>query len=176
MQRPSPALASVGRMNVAGLPLHPLVIHAAVALTPLAAALVIWFAVAPGWRWLTRWPAAVTALLALAAVWVATISGNALLRARHYLLTSPQLAEKIHVHQSRGNILLYLMVGFVVLTVLGTWSLGGRSALASGRGTRESQLPALDAALRVALVVAAVVVVVWVVLTGDAGARAVWGV
>jgi hypothetical protein len=33
----------------------------------------------------------------------------------------------------------------------------------------------LDTVLPVVLVVGAVVVLVWVVLTGDAGARAVWG-
>jgi hypothetical protein len=42
-------------MTFAGLPLHPLVVHAAVVLTPLAALLVVGSAVLP--RWLTRWPA-----------------------------------------------------------------------------------------------------------------------
>jgi hypothetical protein len=44
-------------MTFAGLPLHPLVVHAAVVLTPLAALLVVGSAVLPRWRWLTRWPA-----------------------------------------------------------------------------------------------------------------------
>jgi hypothetical protein len=156
-------------MKLAGLPLHPLVIHAAVVLVPLAVALVVAFAVLPRSRWLTRWPTAVTGVLAMGSVVLAKLSGDSLLRSR------PDLALLVRTHQSRGNVLLWLMVAFFVLTVLATWTLGGPSGLASGRGARESRVAALDIALPVVLVVGAVVVLVWVVLTGDAGARAVWG-
>jgi hypothetical protein len=161
-------------MDIAGLPLHALVVHAAVVLSPLAAALVIAFAVLPRWRWLSRWPAALASLAGAASVLVAKLSGDALLRDRPFLLSAPELADKIQRHQDRGDVLLYLMIGFLVLTLLGAWALGGPSALASGRGARSSRVTALDVALPVVLVAAAVVVLVWVVLTGDAGARAVW--
>jgi len=59
--------------------------------------------------------------------------------------------------------------------VLAAWSLAGSTALASGRGARESRIPALEKVLPVLLVLAAVGVLVLVVLTGDAGSRAVWG-
>jgi hypothetical protein len=156
-------------MTFAGLPLHFLVIHVAVVFTPLAALLVAAFAVVPRWRWLLRWPAAVVALVALAAVWTAKLSGDS------YLHSRPQLAPLVQEHMHRGNVLLYLMIGFFVLTLIGVWALGGPSALASGRGGRASQVVVLDMVLPVLLVAAAVVVVIWVVLTGDAGARAVWG-
>ncbi len=161
-------------MDIAGLPLHPLVVHAAVVLTPLAAALVVLFAVRARWRWLTRWPAVLATLAAFGSLLVAKVSGAALLRSRDYLLQSPVLAARIHTHQSRANQLVLLVLVFTVLTVLGGWSLGGPSPLTSGRGARESRVGVLDRTLPAVLVLAALVVLVWVVLTGDAGARAVW--
>lgn len=169
------ARSSLTSMTIAGLPLHPLVVHAAVVLTPLAAVLVAVFAVRTPWRWLTRWPAALTTLAALVSLLVAKLSGTSLLRARSYLLQSPVIAARIHTHQTRANQLVLVMVVFTVLTVLGTWALGGTSALASGRGARESRVAALDRVLPALLVAGALAVLVCVALTGDAGARAVWG-
>lgn len=166
--------ATVSAMEVAGLPLHALVVHAAVVLTPLAALLVIAFAVLPRWRWLSRWPAVLAAAVATAAVVVAKLSGDALLADRPFLLSSPDLAAKIELHQQRGNVLLYLVIGFLVLSLAAASLLGGGSGLTSGRGARRSVAPALDVPVAVVLVLAGVVVLVWVVLTGDAGARAVW--
>jgi hypothetical protein len=156
-------------MKFAGLPLHPLVIHLAVVFVPLAVALVVAFAVLPRWRWLTRWPAAITMVVAMGSVVMAKLSGDSLLHSR------PDLAPLVRTHQSRGNVLLWLMVTFFVLTIVATWTLGGPSGLVSGRGARDSRVAVLDTVLPVVLVVGAVVVLVWVVLTGDAGARAVWG-
>jgi len=158
-------------MTIAGLPLHPLVVHAAVVLTPLATLLVAAFAVLPRWRWLTRWPAGLTTLVALATVFLARLSGQSLLSSRPELR---QLAE-VQTHMQRGKLLLWLMLGFTVLTVIGMWALGGPSLMASGRGQQEKRAVVLDRLMPVLLVGGAVVVLVWVVLTGDAGARAVWG-
>jgi len=156
-------------MRVAGLPLHFLVVHLAVVFTPLAALFVAAFALLPAWRWLTRWPAAALAVISAVSVYVAKLSGTA------YLNTRPELAPIVATHQSRGNLLVWLVLAFLVLTLVGVWALPGASGLVSGRGARESRAPALDRVLPSVLVVAAVVVLVWVVLTGDAGARAVWG-
>jgi hypothetical protein len=103
-------------MEIAGLPLHPLVVHAAVVLIPLSALLAIGLAVLPRSRWLLRWPTAVASVLAIALGFLATTSGEVARRVVY--------ADKV--------------------------------------------LPVL-------LVVAALVVLVQVVLTGDSGARAVWG-
>ena len=51
-------------MTINGIPLHPLVVHAAVVLVPLAALLAIAYAVLPSRRWQTRTPAVVVALVA----------------------------------------------------------------------------------------------------------------
>jgi len=162
-------------MEIAGLPLHPLVVHAAVTLVPLSAGLAIALAVLPRWRWLSRWPTAATAVAALVVAWVARVSGNALLEDRPFLLDADPIASRLETHQQLGEILSLVMIPFAVLVVLAAWSLAGTSALASGRGAQESRVPALDKALPVVLVVAALGVLVLVVLTGDAGSRAVWG-
>lgn len=161
-------------MEIAGLPLHALVVHAAVVLTPTAALLVAVFAVRERWRWLTRWPASLATVAALACLLVAKVSGSALLRSRSYLLRSPVLAERIHTHQTRANQLVIVMVVFTVLVLASAFALGGPSPLVSGWGARESRPSGLRWALPALLVAGAVAVLVWVVLTGDAGARAVW--
>jgi uncharacterized membrane protein len=156
-------------MEIAGLPLHPLVIHAAVAVTPLAALLAIVFAVSPKWRYLTRWPTAIATVLALGAVWVARLSGNALVDSR------PELGQLVEDHQARGNILSWLIIAFTVAVAVAVWGLGGRSGFTSGIGERGTTVPVLDKVVPAVVVLLAVAVMVYLVLTGDAGARAVWG-
>ena len=59
-------------MELNGVPLHPLVVHAVVVLGPLAALTGLAYAAVPRWRWLLRCPlvalAAVVAVVALVAV------------------------------------------------------------------------------------------------------------
>ncbi|HET6625323.1 MAG TPA: DUF2231 domain-containing protein [Nocardioidaceae bacterium] len=156
-------------MEIGGLPLHPLVVHAAVVLAPLAALVAIVFAVVPRWRWLTRWPAVVTALIAAGSVFAARLSGEDLLDAR------PELAPLVAVHEDRGELLLWVTLGFAVVVLVAAWMLGGSTPLPNGRGARTSAVPIVDTVLAVLLVLAALAVLVQVVLTGDAGSRAVWG-
>jgi len=66
-----------------GLPLHPLVIHAAVVLIPLSGLLGVLYAV-PRIRAWARWPLLVVSAAALGAAFVATQSGEALQRVRGY--------------------------------------------------------------------------------------------
>ena len=162
-------------MEIGGLPLHALVVHATVVLIPLSALLVIAFAVLQGWRWLTRWPTALASVAVVALALLSTQSGEALLEARPFLLESEQLAEQLETHEERGDLLFQLSIPFAVLVLVGAWSLPGTSALASGRGAQESRLSVADKVLPVVLVLAAVGIIVLTVLTGDAGARAVWG-
>lgn len=157
-------------MEIFGLPLHPLVVHAAVIFTPLAAACVIAFAVLPKHRWATRWPALLLTVTALGSVWIARLSGKDLKE------NLPGIEQLIATHEERGELLSWLVIGFTVIVAVGFWTLGGPSGLVSGRGARDSSgVAALDKVMPVLLVVAALVVLVSVVLTGDAGSRAVWG-
>lgn len=162
-------------MEIGGLPLHALVVHATVVLIPLSAMLVVAFAVLPRWRWLSRWPTALATVGVVVLAFVTIRSGQSLLDARPFLLDTPDLAEQINTHESRGKLLFWMTVPFAALSVFSAWSLGGTSALASGRGARESRIPALEKVLPVVLVLASAGIVVLTVLTGDAGARAVWG-
>ncbi len=156
-------------MEIGGLPLHPLVVHAAVVFTPLAVLAVVAFALWPRYRWLTRWPTVALTLVAAGSVVVARQSGEALVEAR------PELERLIDNHQERASVLLPLVLVLLVLVAVGAWSLGGPSALASGAGGRESRVAALDKVLPALLVLTGLAVLVMVVLTGDSGSRAVWG-
>jgi hypothetical protein len=162
-------------MEIAGLPVHPLVVHTAVTLVPLSALVSVAFVVVPRWRWLLRWPAGVLAVLAAIVAWVSRLSGSALLEDRPFLLESPQLREQIERHEQLGELLSLVSLPYALLVLLGVWSLAGTTALASGRGARESRLPVLEKVLPVLVVLASVGVLVLVVLVGDSGARAVWG-
>lgn len=161
-------------MEIAGLPLHPLVIHAVVGLVPLSALFAVALALVPRWRWLTRWPAASLAVLAAALTWLARLSGAALLEDRPFLLDAQPLRAQIERHQELGELLSWTVVPYAAVVVLAAWSLAGTSPLVSGRGARESRVPALERVLPVVLVLAGLGMVVLVALTGDAGARAVW--
>jgi len=162
-------------MEITGLPLHPLVVHAAVTLIPLSAVGAVALAVAPRWRWLTRWPVAVVTVAAAVVAWVARLSGGALLEDRPGLLEVDLLRDRIERHRDLGELLSLTMLPFALLVLLAAWSLAGPTALASGRGARESRIPALEKVLPVLLVLGALGVLVLVVLAGDAGSRAVWG-
>ena len=150
------------------MPLHPLVVHAVVVLGPLAALTGLVYAAVPRWRWLLRWPLVVLAVLTAATAFLATTSGDELLDAR------PELEPLVEEHQERGELLRNVALGFVPVSVLAAWALGGASALASGRGAQESR-GVVGVVAAVLLVVAAVALAVVLFLAGDSGARAVWG-
>jgi hypothetical protein len=157
-------------MEFNGLPVHPLIVHVVVVFAPLAGLGGILYAVVPRWRWLLRWPLVLSAVVAAAAGVVAVRSGVDLENQRH-LQSLPELA----VHAHRGRILRWLLLAFLVPTGLAAWLLGGPSPLVSGAGGRETRSRPLGLAVAAVLVVGAVAVLVSVFLTGDAGARSVWG-
>ena len=159
-------------MTITGLPLHPLVVHAAVVLTPLAALLGLAYAGRGDWRWLLRWPLAVATVLSAGAIGVSYLSGKSL-ESQRFAGATGHLADLIHTHQQRGTILLWLMLVYVLDVALGVWALGGPSALTSGRGAQESR-GGLAVPATALLVVGSLAVLVMVVLVGDAGARAAW--
>ena len=156
------------RMELNGVPLHPLVVHAVVVLGPLAALAGVAYAAVPRWRWLLRWPLVVLAVLTAVTAFLATTSGEDLLEAK------PQLEPLVEEHEERGELLRNVSFGFVPVSVLAAWALGGVSALASGRGGQQTR-GALGVVAAALLVVAAVALLVALFLAGDSGARAVWG-
>ena len=153
-------------MELNGLPLHPLVVHAVVVLGPLAALTGLAYAFVPRWRWLLRWPLVALSVLTAVAALLATQSGESLLEAR------PELEPLVEEHEERGELLRNVALGYAIVSLVAAWALGGVSALASGKGGRETRfgIPVV-----VVLAVGAVAMLVTLFLAGDSGARAVWG-
>jgi uncharacterized membrane protein len=157
-------------MEVNGLPLHPLVVHAVVVLTPLSALCGLAYAAVPRWRWLLRWPLVLLTLAATGAAVLAASAGESLLESRPGLEDLPA----VETHQGAGELLRNILFLDLLVVAVSAWWLGGPSALASGKGARR-QRGGLDLAVAAVLVVASVVVLYAAFAAGDSGARAVWG-
>ncbi len=150
------------------LPLHVLVIHAAVVLLPAAAVAAIVFAVVPKWRWLLRWPVLLLGLGSLVVAFVARQSGKAFVSAK------PQLGQLVREHENRGDLLFYYSIAFAVVCIAAFLLLTGASPLASGKGAKTGTKRPLELVVSAALVVMSALIVWQTIRTGDAGARAVW--
>jgi uncharacterized membrane protein len=157
-------------MEFNGLPIHPLIVHVVVVFAPLAALGGILYALVPKWRWWLRWPFVASAVIAAVAGVIAAKSGFSLEHARNL-----QQLSSVRTHQHRGSILRWVMLAFLVPTGLAVWLLGGRSPVISGWGAREGRTGVVAIGLQVLLVACSVFLLVWVFLTGDSGARAIWG-
>ena len=158
-------------MEFNGLPLHPLVIHVVVVFAPLAGLGGILYAAVPRWRWWLRWPLVACALVAAVAGVVAVQSGQQLQSQRH-LQSLPELA----VHARRGRLLRWVLLAFLVPTALAAWQLDGPAPVAAHGGrTGTGRTGVVAWAIALLLVAGAVTVLVCVFLTGDSGARTVWG-
>lgn len=143
-------------MEINGLPLHPLVVHAAVVFGPLAALAALAYVVLPARRDRLRWPMLAMALLGTGAIVAAYFTGRNLLSSR------PELAqlELVPAHQERGGQLFWVTLGFGVLAVVAA--------------VLHSRTGAVRVLMSVLLGLAALGVLGLAVLTGDSGARAVW--
>jgi hypothetical protein len=144
-----------------GLPLHPLVVHAAVVLGPLAALAAFAYVGLPRYRDLLRWVALVTVLLATASIWAAYLTGNNFFSHGNFDHFSQKIQDRIATHQSYARTLRWITTGFAAVTILATW-------LHSRTGAARTVLGLL-------VVIGGVFTLIWVALTGEAGARAVWG-
>jgi MFS family permease len=164
-------------MELDGMPLHPLVNDTAVALIPLAVLAALALALLPSWRWLARWAALLTSLVGLVAVVLTVWTGRDLLASRVETLPpgSPNL-ERLQLHEDRANLLLWSFVAFTIVVVVAFFLLPATSRLVDGRmgaeGSGAGWVPKVVPGL---LVVLGVAVLVVAVLTGHAGAQAVWG-
>lgn len=159
-------------MEIAGLPLHPLVIHAVVVFAPIAALIAIVYAAVPRWRWALRWVLLGTTLIAVSTAVLATQSGEALLDARPALKDIPSVED----HEDAGENLRNVLFVFAALALASAFRLGGASDLVSGRGARtERPKNVIDIGLVVLLLVASVAVLVTAFMAGHTGATAVWG-
>lgn len=152
--------------QIAGLPAHPLLVHAVVVLIPLAALMVVVGSVWPAARRRLGILTPIVALVALIFVPLAKEAGEALER------QVPESAV-LERHTELGDQLLPWAIGLFVVAA-GQW-LWFR--LRERRGERRSA-PGRSRVLTLVIAVVAIVVsvgtTVSVVQVGDSGARAVW--
>lgn len=164
-------------MEIDGLPLHPLVNDLAVAMVPTSV-LVVWaFALLPSWRWLTRWGALLTTAGGAAGLVVTWFSGRDLLESRFASIPSDQpLYATLQTHQDRATLLLWFYLGFALVVVVAFFLVPAPSGLRDGRmAFTGSSTRWVTAVLPAVLVLLGLVSLVWVVLTGHAGAEAAFG-
>lgn len=145
-------------MELNGIPLHPLVVHAAVVFVPLACLAALVFAARSGWQRAVRWPLVVLGLVGAGVTQLAAMTGDDLKHARH--LQSP-LIETHEMWAGRMQLGMWVLAGVIVVAVL---------------LTRRSSAGALALLARGLLVAGAVAVGYLTYRTGDAGAAAVWKV
>lgn len=143
-------------MEISGLPLHPLVVHAAVVFGPVGALTALGYAALPRWRDRLRWPMLALALAATGSIVAAFLTGDTFLESQPGLEQEPG----VELHHDRAELLLWFTLGFGAIALVTAWL--------------HTRTGALRVLLRLVLGLAAAAVLVQVVLTGDAGARAVW--
>jgi hypothetical protein len=146
-------------MTVNGLPLHPLILHAFVVIVPVTALVALGFCIGR-WRERLRWPLFGLALVTAALTWLTAQSGHDLLNSRFATATG-ELETLLQRHQHDAGILQPFAYTFAGIAVVATvfWP----------------RLGVLKPALGILLAAAAIGTIVMTVITGDAGARAVWG-
>ena len=144
-----------------GLPLHVLVVHAAVVAVPVAA--VAAFAlVRPSWRTRLRWPVAIAVAVAWLLVWLARASGEALQQSiKDQLSVNEAAVAALDLHISLANKLNYVLLALLVVGVVFAWLL---PRLPHAAGTVGA----------VVIAVLAVLVIGLAAQTGEQGARTAW--
>lgn len=126
-------------------------------LGPLAALLAIAYAARPAWQQRLRLSMVGLSVLAVAAIVAAYLTGDHFRDANAFFADNQQIDD----HEAWAGLLLWVTLGFGVVAIV-------TAAL-------HRQTGAAGLALRALLGIGAVAVLVLVFLTGEAGARAVWG-
>jgi uncharacterized membrane protein len=148
-------------MEINGLPLHPLVVHAAVVFGPLAALSALAYVGLPRHRDRLRWVTLVVVLIGFVSIWAAYLTGDSFFESDRFANVAGAAKEKIEHHEELAGILRWVTTGFALVTVVAVWQ-------HERQGAARYALGGLVAVLAVATLV-------YTILTGDAGAKAVWG-
>jgi hypothetical protein len=142
---------------LAGLPLHPLLVHSAVVLVPLVAIGALVMSYLPSFSRRHGKLIFILALVAQVSVFLAKISGEAF---------SEILKKNVEKHAELGEIAPFVTLPMVVLIYL-RWRMDR-----AGSSTGSVAIRRLTS---VALVIASVVSLVMIFLVGHSGASSVWG-
>jgi hypothetical protein len=148
-----------------GLPTHPLLVHAAVVLVPLLIVLTVAYALVPRLRSRLDWAVVLLAIGSPIAVYLAKLSGT---RFRNSLFGSGPYPHDITRHQNYAGKLFWFSLELGILALL-------MVALVEGRRRDKVKLHAAVPVIVMVLAIASVVPAgIYVYLTGDSGATAVW--
>ena len=146
-------------VKIDGLPIHPLIVHAAVVFTPLAALAALGYALVPRWRERLRIVMAILVGVALVSIVAAYLSGNDFRNSKAFYRQG-EIGDRVDTHRHLARLLLWTTIPFAVIGFASAWV-----------HTREGGLRLV---LNGLLAISAVAVLVLVFLTGEAGAKAVW--
>lgn len=150
-----------------GLPIHALVLHAAVVFIPLLALGAVVYAVAPRWRSRIGWAALLLAIVAPVCAFVTRESGLKLYQRVIARGTSAAGRRILDSHMHFGTLTMWFTIALGVVTLV--------MVLATLRRSGNTLPRAADMGLAVIIVVLAAISGYYVFRTGDSGATAVWG-
>lgn len=108
---------------IGGLPVHALVVHAVVVLGPLAALLLVAYAVRPAWRPGLRWPTLALAAISAVSAAVATSSGESL---------EHRVGDPAYEHAEKGDLAAVSVYVLLAVAVLLTFVLARPGAARMG--------------------------------------------
>jgi hypothetical protein len=152
--------------QVNGLPVHALVLHAAVIFIPLLALGAAVYAIVPPWRSRTWWAALLLAIVAPVCAFVTRESGVQLYN-RVIGRTTPAGRRILDNHMNFGTLTMWFTIALGVITLI--------MVLATLRRPGNRLPRAADLVLALITVVLAAISGYYVFRTGDSGATAVWG-
>lgn len=164
-------LPTPGLVLVAGVPAHPLLVHAVVVLLPLAALGAVAVAVRPAW---SRPYGPLVAAAALGGAVGATLARTTGLQLESAIGVTPEFAPVVDAHEQLGNSVLWVSWPFAALAVA-TVVLAFRTTRTGGGGGTATATRTTTRVVGAVTAVVGVVAVVLVVLAGHSGAAAVWG-
>jgi uncharacterized membrane protein len=151
-----------------GVPVHPLLVHAAVVFVPLLCLTALAYALVPRVRGGVGWLAGLLAIATPFTTWFATLSGNKLHERLIKQGFSGEILNKIDQHSQYGNWTFRLSVVLGLVTLL--------LVALTGAGIRSRRIPSwLSVIFALAILGLSAATAYYVFKTGDSGAKAVWG-
>jgi hypothetical protein len=158
----------------AGIPAHPLLIHAAVVFVPLLALAAVAYALVPLLRPHIRLVLAGLAVAGPVSAILARQSGEAFFsRLRERGRVTEGFIPVIERHEDFGTMTMWTTIALGVVTLALVYFIGPTGAVARTAGGPGSTR-VVSVTLTVVSVVAAAVAMYYVIRTGDSGAKAVW--
>jgi hypothetical protein len=140
-----------------GLPVHPLIVHAAVILVPLVALSALAMSYWPSFSRRYGGPVLILAVVAQLSLFLAKASGEPF---------QQRLNKDIERHANFGEIAPFTFIPLLVLLYI-RWRMDKSGATVGSANVRRS--------VSILLALAAILALVYIYLTGHSGAESVWG-